>query len=145
MSVSFGCPRAIFVGCVRHPDLCYAHTPGRFFTWTVPNPGRVRTTPSSDETTVGGRDGPVLTLDGRAQDRGRLTAISLRRIAVLGGTEFLVSLLGRATDDAVVEGSAVALSNLALSDEGRTRYAPPPKFGFQGSRPGQGVGVRSGN
>ena len=82
--------------------------------------------------------------DGRAQDRRRLTAIFLLRIAVLGGTEFLVSLLGRATDDAVVEGSAVALSNLALSDEGRTRYLSP-QFGVQGSRPGQGVGVRSGN
>ena len=85
--------------------------------------------------------------DGRAQDRRRLTAIFLLRIAVLGGTEFLVSLLGRATDDAVVEGSAVALSNLALSDEGRTRLTPPP-FGVQGSlvdSPGEGVGVRSGN
>jgi len=145
MSVSFGCPKAIYVGCVRHPDLCYAHTRGRFFTWTVPNPGRVRTTPSSDEPNAEGCNGPVRMVDGWAQDRRRLTAISLRRIAVLGGTEFLVSLLGRATDDAVVEGSAVALSNLALSDEGRTRYAPPPKFGVQGSRPGQGVGVRSGN
>mmetsp|Transcript_47487 Transcript_47487/g.113055 ORF Transcript_47487/g.113055 Transcript_47487/m.113055 type:complete len:694 (+) Transcript_47487:45-2126(+) len=57
----------------------------------------------------------------RVADLALHSEANRNRIAVLGGTEFLVLLLGRATDDAVVEGSAVALSNLALSDEGRTR------------------------
>ena len=35
------------------------------------------------------------------------------RVAQLGGSELLVALLQRASDDAVLEGAAVALSNFA--------------------------------
>ena len=41
------------------------------------------------------------------------------RVAQLGGTELLVALLQRASDDAVLHGAAVALSNLALTEGGR--------------------------
>lgn len=49
----------------------------------------------------------------------------MRRIEALGGTSFLVALLERSTASSVVEGSAVALSNMALSDEGRSRSLLP--------------------
>ena len=41
------------------------------------------------------------------------------RVQQLGGAELLVALLQRASDDAVLEGAAVALSNLALTESGR--------------------------
>ena len=41
------------------------------------------------------------------------------RVQNLGGSELLVALLQRASDDAVLEGAAVALSNIALTDSGR--------------------------
>mmetsp|Transcript_42278 Transcript_42278/g.99926 ORF Transcript_42278/g.99926 Transcript_42278/m.99926 type:complete len:709 (-) Transcript_42278:314-2440(-) len=41
------------------------------------------------------------------------------RVLTLGGVELLVNLLEKAGDDAVIEGAAVALSNLALAEQGR--------------------------
>ena len=41
------------------------------------------------------------------------------RVCALGGAELLSRLLERAVDDAILEGSSVALSNLSLSEEGR--------------------------